>query len=189
MSSRSASRIPALFQGINYDENRTNDVQVLKRLQDKGLKQCIVVTCANSKSGVVLHDPPKRSLERRIAVREIPGKSREEVISLAFGLLLARKINDDVRRRISSKRRAISCAIDDFPVPACPKRTRKRSEAGSFTQLTMKSKKVRRVPVRQPFSGVNREPVPYGISLIFASSSATILRLIISKLSGLRTSV
>ena len=33
-----------------------------------------------------------------------------------------------------------SYAIDDFPVPACPKRMRLRSEVGSFTQLTMKSR-------------------------------------------------
>src|SRR6266702_1287236 len=71
--------------------------------------------------------------------------------------------------------------MDDFPVPACPKRTRLRSEAGSFTQLTMKSRKAMRVPVRQPLPGVNREPSPYGISLIFESSSITIIRSITHK--------
>src|SRR6266702_4947996 len=90
-------------------------------------------------------------------------------------------MKDDVRRCILSKRRAISCAIDDFPVPARPKRTRLRSEAGSFTQLTMKFRKAVRVPVRQPLSGVNREPIPYGISLIFASSSIMIIRSITQK--------
>ena len=83
------------------------------------------------------------------------------------------KINDEVRRCISSKSRAISWAMDDFPVPACPKRTRPRSEAGSFTQLIMKSRKATRVPTRQPLSGLNREFNPYGISLIFASISMT----------------
>ena len=43
------------------------------------------------------------------------------------------------------------------------------------TQLTIESKKVVRVPGRQPFSGMKREPVPYGISLIFASSSVAII--------------
>src|SRR6266571_8179786 len=66
--------------------------------------------------------------------------------------------------------------MDDFPVPACPKRTKVRSESGLSTQLTMKSKKAMRVPGRQPFSGVKRGPFPYGISLIFASSSMTIIR-------------
>ncbi len=79
--------------------------------------------------------------------------------------------------------------MDDFPVPACPNRTRLRSESGLFTQLTMKSKKAVRVPGRQPFSGIKREPVPYGISLIFASSSVTIVRFITLKSSVLRTSV
>ena len=32
-----------------------------------------------------------------------------------------------------------------------------------------------RVPMMQPLSGVNREPVPYGISLILASISVTIV--------------
>src|SRR6266852_4070523 len=85
-------------------------------------------------------------------------------------------MNDDVRRCILSNCRAISCAIDDFPVPACPKRTRLRSEAGSFTQLLMKSRNATRVPIRQPLSGLNRELHPYGISLIFASSSMTTIR-------------
>ena len=75
-----------------------------------------------------------------------------------------------------SNSRAISCAIDDFPVPACPKITRPRSEAGLFTQLVMKSRNATRVPIRQPLSGLNRELNPYGISLIFASSSMTTIR-------------
>src|SRR6266566_10076433 len=83
------------------------------------------------------------------------------------------KINDEVRRCLLSNHRAISCAIDDFPVPACPKRTRPRSEVGLFTQSIMKSRNATRVPLRQPLSGLNREWRPYGISLIFASSSMT----------------
>ena len=79
--------------------------------------------------------------------------------------------------------------MDDFPVPACPNRTRVVSELGSFTQSTMKSKKAVRVPGRQPFSGMKRRPVPYGISLIFASSSVIFIRLIALKLSGLHTSI
>jgi len=58
--------------------------------------------------------------------------------------------------------------------------------------LTMKSRKAVRVPVRQPLSGVNREPVPYVISPIFLSSSMTIIRLITHKTDkplGLRTGV
>ena len=100
-----------------------------------------------------------------------------------------KKIKDDVSRCILSKRRAISCAMDDFPVPACPKITRQHSEAGSFAQLIMKSRKAVRVPLRQPLSGVNREPVPYGISLIFASNSVTILRSMTFKVLELRTNV
>ena len=100
-----------------------------------------------------------------------------------------RKINDDVRRCILLKRRAISWAMDDFPVPAWPKRTRQRSEVGSFTQLIMKFRKAVRVPVRHPLSGVNREPAPYGISLIFASSSATLLRSMTLTVSVVRTDV
>src|SRR5580693_1866329 len=95
----------------------------------------------------------------------------------------------DVRRCILLKRRATSCAMEDFPVPACPKRTRQRSEVGSFTQLTMKSKKAVRVPARQPLSGVNRDPVPYGISRILASISVAIVRLMVPKVSRLHTGV
>ena len=80
-----------------------------------------------------------------------------------------------------SNSRAISCAIDDFPVPACPKRTRPRSEAGLFTHLIMNSRNATRVPIRQPLSGLNRELGPYGISLIFASSSTTTIRLVTQK--------
>ena len=80
-----------------------------------------------------------------------------------------------------SNSRAISWAIDDFPVPACPKRMRPRSEAGLFTQLIIKSENATRVPVRQPLSGLNRELNPYGISLIFASSSKTIMRSLTQK--------
>ena len=72
-------------------------------------------------------------------------------------------MNVDVRRCILLKSRAISCAIDDFPVPASPNRTRPRSEAGSFTQSIMNSRNAARVPIRQPLSGSNRELTPYGI--------------------------
>src|SRR6266849_6454804 len=61
--------------------------------------------------------------------------------------------------------------MDDFPVPACPKRTRPRSDTGLFTQLIMKSRNVTRVPRRQPLFGLNCEMRLYGISLIFATSS------------------
>jgi len=64
----------------------------------------------------------------------------------------------------------------DRNMPARPKKMRVRSESGPSTQSTMKSKKALRVSRRQPFSDVKREPVPYGISLIFASSSVTVLR-------------
>ena len=88
---------------------------------------------------------------------------------------LHEKINDDVRRCILSNSSAVSCAIDDFPMPACPKRTRPRSESefGSFTQLVIKSRNATRVPARQPLSGLNRELTARGISLIIASSSMT----------------
>ena len=81
--------------------------------------------------------------------------------------------------------RAISCAIDDFPVPACPKRTRARSMSGfgSFTQSIMKSRNATRVPTRHPLSGLNRELNPYGISLIVASSSKTTIRSVTQKFS------
>ena len=98
-------------------------------------------------------------------------------------------MKDDVSRCILSNRLAISWAMDDFPVPAWPNRTRQRSEAGSFTQLIMKSRKAVRVPARQPLSGANREPAPNGISLIFASSSATLLRSMTLKVSVVRTDV
>src|SRR6266700_530588 len=89
--------------------------------------------------------------------------------------------NDEVRRCILSNSRAISCAIDDFPVPACPKRTRPRSEAGLLTQLIMKFRNATRVPIRQPLTGLNRELNPYGISLIFESSSMTTIGSVIQK--------
>src|SRR6266849_6081607 len=90
-------------------------------------------------------------------------------------------MNDDVRRCMLSNSLAISCAIDDFPVPACPKRTRQRSEAGLFTQLIIKSRNATRVPVRQPLSGLNRDLDPYGISLITALSSMTTIRSVTPK--------
>ena len=74
--------------------------------------------------------------------------------------------------------RAISWAIDDFPVPSSPKRKRPRSESGLFTQLIMKSRNTTRVPIRQPLSGLNRDLDPHGISLIVASSSMTTIGLI-----------
>ncbi len=43
------------------------------------------------------------------------------MVSLGLGLLFT-KIKDEVRRPVSSKRRAISCVMDDFPVPASPKK-------------------------------------------------------------------
>ena len=66
--------------------------------------------------------------------------------------------------------------MDDFPVPACPKRMRPRSEVGLFTRLIMKSRNATRVPIRHPLSGLNREFNPYGISLTYESSSMTIIR-------------
>ena len=98
---------------------------------------------------------------------------------------LREKINDDVRRCILSNSRAISCAIDDFPVPACPKRTRPRSESGfrvgSFTQSIMKFRNATRVPTRQPLSGLNRELTPWGILPIIESSSMTTIRSVTQK--------
>ena len=90
MYSRSGDGIPTLIQGINYNKNRTDDVQALQQYQDEGLRQGIVVPCANSKR-VVRHDPSKRGFNRRVAVGEIASESREEVISFAFGLLPAQK--------------------------------------------------------------------------------------------------
>src|ERR1700755_1596325 len=90
-------------------------------------------------------------------------------------------MNDDVRRCILLNSRAISWAMDDFPVPACPKRTRARSEAGLLTQLIMYSRNATRVPTRQPLSGLNEALDPYGISLIFASSSMTTIGSVVQK--------
>ena len=72
-----------------------------------------------------------------------------------------------------SKSPAISCAMDDFPVPACPKRMRPRSESasGPSTHLVMQSRNATRVPTRQPLSGLNRELTAWGIFSIIASSS------------------
>jgi hypothetical protein len=66
-----------------------------------------------------------------------------------------------------------SSIAHEFPVPACPKRTRPRSGTGLFTQLIIKSRDTTRVPIRQPLSGLNRELTLRGISLIIASSSMT----------------
>jgi hypothetical protein len=52
-----------------------------------------------------------------------------------------------------------------------------------FTKLIMKSRNDTRVPIRQPLSGLNRELNPYGISLIFASSSMTTIGSVIQKTS------
>ena len=46
-----------------------------------------------------------------------------------------------------------------------------------------------RVPARQPFSGMNREPVPYGISLIAAFISVAIVRSMVLKVSRGHTGV
>jgi hypothetical protein len=99
------------------------------------------------------------------------------------GSSLREKINDDVRRCISPNYRAISCAIDGFPVPACPKRTRQRFESvfGSFTQLIMKPRDATRVPTRQPLSGLNRELTPHGTFSITASGSITTIRSVTHK--------
>ena len=108
-------------------------------------------------------------------VCEIVSRSCEEVISLlsSNGLSLRIKINDDVRQCILSNSRAISCMINNFPVPACLKRMRPCSKAGLFTQLIVKSRNATHVPIRQPLLGLNCELNSYGISLIFASSSMT----------------
>ncbi len=143
-------------------------MQILKLFQDKGLKKRGIVTSTDSKRGVVLDDLSKCGFKwsERSRARVVK-RWKASRLDCSF----RKKLKNDVRRCILSKRRAISCAMDDFPVPACPNRTRLHSEPGLFTQLTTKSKKAVRVLGRQPFSGVKREPVPYGISLIFASSS------------------
>ena len=86
MQSNSTACVPALVEGIDYDKNRTNDVQVLKWFQNEGFEEGIIVMGAASKSAVVLYDVSERDFKRRIAVSEIASKSRKEVISLPNGL-------------------------------------------------------------------------------------------------------
>ena len=95
-----------------------------------------------------------------IAVSEIASKGHKEMIGLPSGLFPPKK--DKWWCRVEhlveeSYDESHSCAMDDFPVPGCPKRTRPRSEVGLFTQLIMKSRNATRVPIRHPLSGLNRE--------------------------------
>src|SRR6266702_279309 len=55
------------------------------------LKKCVVVTCCESKRGVVLYDPSKRGFEQRIAVGEVASKIRKDMVSIGLGLLLPYK--------------------------------------------------------------------------------------------------
>src|SRR6266581_4880016 len=87
----STSCVSALVQGVDYNKNRTDDVQIFKRFEDKGFKECGIVTGTNSKRGVALNNPSKRGLERRVAVGEIVSQSREEVVGLVFRLFLPQK--------------------------------------------------------------------------------------------------
>jgi hypothetical protein len=66
-------------------------VQVLKWFQDERFEQGMIVTSADSKSGVVLYGLSERDFKRRITVGEITSKSREEVISLPNGLFPPKK--------------------------------------------------------------------------------------------------
>jgi hypothetical protein len=50
------SCVPTLVKGINHDENRTDDVQLLEWFQDKVFEQCTIVTGATWKINVVLYD-------------------------------------------------------------------------------------------------------------------------------------
>src|SRR6266571_5672725 len=87
----STSCVSALVQGVDYNKNRSDDVQIFERLEDKGFKECRIVTGTESKGGGALNNPSKRGLERRVAVGEIVSQSRKKVISLVFRLFLPQK--------------------------------------------------------------------------------------------------
>src|SRR6266702_1138438 len=87
----SISCVSALVQGVDYNKNRTDDVQIFKRFEDEGFKECGIVTGTNSKRGVAFKNPSKRGLERRVAVGKIVSQRREQVVILAFGSLLPQK--------------------------------------------------------------------------------------------------
>ena len=63
MQTDSTGCIPALVEGIDYDKNRSDDVQVLEWFQDEGYEQGIIVMSADSKSRVVLYDLSKRDFK------------------------------------------------------------------------------------------------------------------------------
>src|ERR1700735_235512 len=81
-----AGHVPTLIQGIDYNQNRVDDGQILERFPDKAFKKCAIVTC-ESKRGIVLYDLSKRGFEQRITVGEITGKIRKEMVSISVGLL------------------------------------------------------------------------------------------------------
>jgi hypothetical protein len=66
-------------------------VQVLEWFHDEGFEKGMIVTSADLKSRVILYDLSECDFKRWIAVGEIASKSREEVISLPFGLFPPKK--------------------------------------------------------------------------------------------------
>jgi hypothetical protein len=80
----SATCVPTLVEAIDYDNNRTDDIQVPKWFQDEGFEQGTIVSSATSKIDVVLYDLSERNLKRRIAIGEMASKSRKQMIGLPY---------------------------------------------------------------------------------------------------------
>ena len=130
---------------------------------------------------VVLYHISERNFKRRIVVSEIASKSRKQVIGLPSELFPPKK-DKWWGRAVHIVKESCNFMCDQWLSCAClPKKNETTFGVGLFTQLIMKSRNAMRVPIRHPLSGPNCEFNPYGISLIFESSSMTTIRLATQK--------